>query len=126
MTNHENEEGPTEMSKTIAGTTENQLTVEQWLEIRKVAGLKIDAETAEVMWMYALTLDPYDVHPDLPEELRQVGREYFACSPGSDIWVWFGDLPDETQARLLEMHESKLRFPAGLLDFDTRFGPDIS
>ena len=28
----------------------DQLTVEQWLAIRKEAGLKIDPETAEVEW----------------------------------------------------------------------------
>ena len=65
-----------------------------WLASRKEAGLKIDPETAEVEWTYAQTLDPYGVYPELPEEYWQVGREYFARSPGSDVWVWFGDLPD--------------------------------
>ena len=45
MTNPENEERTTEMSKTITVTTEDQLTVEQWLDIRKEAGLRIDPET---------------------------------------------------------------------------------
>ena len=45
-----------------------------WLAIRKEAGLKIDPETAEVEWIYALTLDPYGVYPEMPEELQQVGR----------------------------------------------------
>ena len=35
--------------------------------------------------------------PDLPEELQQVGQEYFARQPGSDIWVHFGDLPDDVR-----------------------------
>ena len=52
--------------------------VEQWLAIRKEAGLTIDPETAEVCWIYAQTGDPYGVYPDLPEERQQVGREYFA------------------------------------------------
>ena len=43
------------------------------------------------------TLDPYGVYPDLPEECQQVGREYFARSTGSDIWVHFHDLPEETR-----------------------------
>ena len=77
-----------------------ELGVKQWLAIRKEAGLKIDPETAEVDWKYAQTLDPYGIDPDLPEELRQVGREYFARSPGSDIWVHFGDLPEETRDAL--------------------------
>ena len=71
--------------------------VEQWLAIRKEAGLKINPKTAEVEWRYAQTLDPYGVYPDLPEECQQVGREYFARSPGSDIWVHFHDLPEETR-----------------------------
>ena len=35
---------------------------EQWLAIRREAGLKIDPETAEVDWTYGQTLDPYGVH----------------------------------------------------------------
>jgi hypothetical protein len=65
---------------------------------------------------YAQTLDPYGVYPDLPEEWQQVGREYFARSPGSDIWVCFDDLPKKTRDALWERHNSKLAFPAGLED----------
>ena len=54
-------------------------------------------KATEVEWRYAQTLDPYGVYPDLPEECQQVGREYFARSPGSDIWVHFHDLPEETR-----------------------------
>jgi hypothetical protein len=60
----------------------DEMTVEQWLATRKEAGLKIDPETAEAHWTYAQTLDPYGVYPDLPDECWQVGREYFARSPG--------------------------------------------
>ena len=87
-----------------------------WLASRKEAGLKIDPETAEVEWTYAQTLDPYGVYHDLPEEYWQVGREYFARSPGSDVWVWLGDLPDAIRSALWEKHKSKLAFPAGLFD----------
>jgi hypothetical protein len=89
-----------------------KLNVEEWLAIRKQEGLKIDAGTAEVTWHYAQTLDPYGVCPDLPEECQCIGREYFARSPGSDIWVHFGDLPDEVREALWQRDESK--FPAGL------------
>jgi len=58
--------------------------IENWLAIRKEAGLQIDPETAEVDWDYALALDPYYVGYEIPEEYQQVGREYFARSPGSD------------------------------------------
>ena len=90
-----------------------------WRAIRKEAGLKIDPETAEVTWIYGLTLDPYGVYPDLPEELQQVGREYFARSPGSDVWVKFGDLPEATRDALWKKPRS---FAAGLpLWIGTRF-----
>ena len=52
--------------------------------------------------------------PKIPAELYQTGREYFARSPGSDIWVWFGDLPNATRDTLWEKHKAKLAFPAGL------------
>jgi hypothetical protein len=77
-----------------------ELTVEQWLEIRKKAGKEIDPDTAEVKWWYAQTVDPYGVNPDLPDECWQVGREFFACAPGSNIWVRFGDLTEEARAAL--------------------------
>jgi hypothetical protein len=90
------------------------MKIKKWLAIRKKAGRKIDPETAEVDWIYAQTLDPYGVYPELPEELQQVGREYFARSPGSDIWVLFADLPTATADALWEKHKHKLAFPAGL------------
>ena len=91
----------------------------EFRRVRREAGLKIDPSTAEVDWDYAQTFDSYDLDPDLPEELQQVGREYFARSPGSDIWVHFGDLPQATREALWQMHKHKLAFPAGL--FDSRF-----
>ena len=71
-----------------------------FLAARKEAGLKIDPATAEVDWSYEQTLDPYGIDPDLAKELYQVGRQYFARAPGSDIWVCFHDLPDETREAL--------------------------
>lgn len=89
--------------------TEDKLTLEEWLAIRKEAAFRIDPETAEVDWDYA-----YGVDQDLPEEYRVVGREYFARSPGSSVWVWFGDLPSEVSEKLWAKHRAKLAFPAGL------------
>jgi hypothetical protein len=67
------------------------------MEERRAAGLLIDPSTAEIHWHYTQILDPYgDGLPLLPEE-EQVGRDYFARAPDSDIWVWFGDLPDATR-----------------------------
>jgi hypothetical protein len=92
----------------------NQAEVQQWLATRKEAGVRIDSETAEVEWTYEELSDPYGIKPLPPEEARQIGRAYFARSPGSDIWVWFGDLPDTTRRVLWEKHKSELAFPAGL------------
>jgi hypothetical protein len=77
-----------------------KVTMEYLNALRKVVGLTIDPANAEVEWTYAHTLDPYGDDPDLPEEYQQVGREHFARSPGSDIWIHFGDLPNATRDAL--------------------------
>jgi hypothetical protein len=93
--------------------TEN-MSVEEWLAIRKGEALKIDPATAEVDWSYEQVLDPYGVCPNLPEDCECVGREYWARRPSSDIWVVFGDLPEKTREALWDRHKHKLAFPAGL------------
>ena len=80
--------------------TKMDAAAEEWLAARKRDGQSIDPESAEVTWWYALTLDPYGIYPDLPEEYRQVGREYFAGAPNGDVWVHFSDLPDATREAL--------------------------
>ena len=70
--------------------------VQEFLSVRKEAGLKIDPATAEVDWEWGQPADPYGIRTDLSEEAQQVGRVNFARSPGGDIWVSFGDLPDAT------------------------------
>jgi hypothetical protein len=102
MTNDEDTVRRLDPSETSSGMISEQITDEQWLAIRREAGLRIDPETAEVLWEYAQTFDPYGVNPGLPEQCQQVGREYSAGSPGSDIWTWFGDLPDATRTALWE------------------------
>ena len=76
----------------------DDMTVEQWLAIRKEAARQIDPETAEVMWHYVRIGDPYGLYP-LPEDYN-IGRGYFARSPGSDVWVSFYDLPKATAEAL--------------------------
>ena len=99
-----------------------ELTVEEWRAIRKEEGAKIDPTTAEVYWCHALVLDPYGIHPELPEECQQIGRTYFARSPGSDIWVEFGDLPEATCEALRNRDEAQSAFSAGFaLDEDVPF-----
>jgi hypothetical protein len=100
-----------------AAYSSKQTEIEEWLAIRKAEALKIDPDTAEVDWEYRQTFDPYGVYPELPDEYQQVGREYFARAPGSEVWVGFGDLPEETRDRLWARHGRKLAFPAGLEGF---------
>jgi hypothetical protein len=80
-----------------------------WLAARKEAGLHIDPETAEVTGNYGQILDPYGVEPYLPAECQQGGWDYFARAPGSNVWVWFGDLPDATRAILDAKDPSRRR-----------------
>ena len=94
------------MSEGNVNKTVDELTIEQWLQIRMEEGQKIDPNIAEVMCDRVYVADPYDVDPDLPEECKCSGQAYFARSPDSDIWVWFGDLPDETARRLRERADS--------------------
>ena len=65
-------------------------------------GHRIDPATARVFFLYAKTMDPYGDDPDLPEEMQQVGREYFAVDPANGIAVALFDLPDETRDALEE------------------------
>ena len=73
-------------------------TRKQWLAVRKEAGLKIDPETAEVSSEHGSVRDPYGLY-DLTDEEDNIGRNYFARSPGS-VWVSFHDLPDAVRDRL--------------------------
>jgi len=110
-----NEKKPmTDVSQTAKEVPTVEVTVEYLRMLRKEIGLHIDPETAEVWWEYAQTLDPYGDGLDIPEEYQQVGREYFARSPGSEAWIDFGDLPTAIRNALWEKHKSKLAFPAGL------------
>src|SRR5438093_9911958 len=70
--------------------------------LRQAVGLQIEPETAEVEWIYAQTLDPYGDYPDLPDEYDQVGSEYIARYSGSDVCIYFGDLPEATRTKLWE------------------------
>jgi hypothetical protein len=104
----------TDLSQTAKDVRTVVVTQEYLDALRKEVGLHIDPMTAEVEWIYAQTLDPYGDDRDLPEEYQQVGREYFARSPGSNVWICFCDLPEATQNILWKKHTSKLAFPAGL------------
>jgi len=110
-TKNNNTETATAAPEAVETAESADQTKEEWLAIRKDAGRRIDPETADVMWEWGYTLDPYGIDPELPEELQQLGRVYFARSPGSDIWVCFYDLPSATSDALWKKHGAKLSFP---------------
>jgi hypothetical protein len=84
----------------------NDAEIEQFYARMKAEGLKIDPATAEVCWSSEYELDPYRIHPDLPEEFRCVGRTWFARNPDSEIWVDCGDIPEATREALERREES--------------------
>src|SRR5262249_18081151 len=92
-----------------------EVSVKYLSELRKAAGLGINAETAEVMWSYAEMADPYGDCPSVPAECSSVGREYFARAPGTEVWIDFGDLPQATVDVLWEKYRRKMTFPYGPL-----------
>ena len=83
-----------------------ELTVDQWLAIRKAEGKRIDARTAEVDCSYAPIVDPYGVMGDI-EGSDCIVRTHFARNPWSEIWVCFDDLPKETRDALREKIEAR-------------------
>ena len=80
--------------------TKATVSLEQLDAIRKEAGRRIHPETADVYWRFVYLHDPYGDGLEIPEEYRCVGRAWFACSPGIDIWVWIDDLPKTTRDAL--------------------------
>ena len=101
------------MATDLKERTVDGIRVDYLDALRKAAGLQIP-ETAEVCWRYAQMEDPYGDGIHIPEECDQVGREYFARIPGTNVWILFRDLPDATADALFEKHKAKLMFPAGL------------
>jgi hypothetical protein len=91
----------------------SDISNEEFLAIRKAAGLKIDPRTAAVTWCYADIVDPYGIGECVGDQ-GCVRREYYARAPGCDIWVAFPDLPQETRDALWKAHKHELAFPAGL------------
>jgi hypothetical protein len=84
-------------------------SVKQWLAIRKEEAPKIDPATAEVACWYAQMIDPYGLlDPDsIDPQYWGWQREWFARRPGSDIWVLFDDLPEETWDALRSVMRAK-------------------
>jgi hypothetical protein len=81
---------------------DNSAVTNARLAIRKAEALKIDPETADVIWDWGYIGDPYGVEQDVPEEYKCIGRLYFARAPGSDVWVSYYDLPAEIVRKMPE------------------------
>jgi hypothetical protein len=104
-----------------AETTEQdgyvRIKVQHFYALMELAGQQIDPATCEVDWTWAETNDAYGVHPHLllPSELGAPNRQYFACNPGSDIWVSFDELPDATLKALRHRMQSDFTIEKGRL-----------
>jgi hypothetical protein len=107
-------------NQTDTESTERTVTIDAkyFYALMRIVGQQIDPATCEVDWTYAQTLDPYGVHPDLPEEAQQVGREHFARNPGSDIWVSFHDLPEVTLNALRHKEQPSFTVKDGRLHWN--------
>jgi hypothetical protein len=86
---------------------------EVFLSRKREAGRKIDPETAEIEWFHGQSLDPYHLGIEIPDEMWQIERHYFARAPGSDEWVDFGDLPDETREALWRRENARIEAAGG-------------
>ena len=76
------------------------IRAEIWHALLKIVGRQIDPERAEVSCIYGQIVDPYGVYHNLADECACIGRLYFARSPGSELWIEFGDLPEATREAL--------------------------
>jgi hypothetical protein len=92
-------------------STEEVLEIKEWLETRRLEGQKIDPETAEVIFLCTPVLDPYELSAIVRERYGCVGRSWFARARGSEIWVWFGDLPQQTKERLANRRYGAFALP---------------
>src|SRR5262249_30700496 len=75
--------------------TMTKAEIAEYVAQRKQAGLLIDPETAEVEWWRANEQDPYAIGED-PEEMGCSNKCHFVRAPGSDMWIYLGDLPEAT------------------------------
>jgi hypothetical protein len=90
----------------IRAIVEHMRKQDQWLAKRKEAAKLIDPSIAEITSDIAQLVDPYELIEEVPPEADCVGRVYFVRNPGSDIWVWDGDLPEAIRTALWERLKS--------------------
>src|SRR5262249_61151626 len=75
--------------------TMTKAEIAEYVAQRKQAGLLIDPETAEVEWWRANEQDPYPIGEG-PGEMGCSNKSHFVRAPGSDMWIYLGDLPEAT------------------------------
>jgi hypothetical protein len=83
--------------------SEQKLTVEQFIQDRRAAGLEIDVETCEIGCWYALDFDPYGIGADGADPYAEMGgssRNFFVQSQESNGWVGECDLPEASAKAL--------------------------
>ena len=78
--------------------------VEEWLAIRKREPSRLIPRLPRLRGVTLKPWIPTKSIPTFPKEYQCVGRKSSVRRPGNDIWVWFGDLPNETLKRLREKH----------------------
>jgi hypothetical protein len=99
------------------------MPVKQWLQCRERAALDIDPATAKIARSDGWIVDPYGVYPEVPERYSHWVEHHFVCSPDSNVWVWFDDLPKTTSRALnkrmdTEEAEAKSRKKSDDEDYD--------
>jgi hypothetical protein len=93
----------------------------EWLASRKEIGRCIDPEAVDVIWQFACVLDPYGLCKCFPDNLKLIGREYFASSSDQEDWVSFDDLPPRTRDRLWQRMRAGHFDTNGVDDFNRMF-----
>jgi len=84
----------------------NGVSANHFLESRKEAALKINSATALIARTRGVyRMDPYGVYSNIPDLCKDVYNDYYACAPGSTIWVYSQDLPEETRRALEKQHK---------------------
>ena len=71
---------------------------EDFVALAKQTGSKIDPKTAEIIWGYENRVDPYGIAPKAADGSRET--LFYVYAPRSKIWVWIGDLPNQTRQAL--------------------------
>jgi hypothetical protein len=91
----------------------SEFDVEKWLAVRKEAGLKINSEAAEVIWVYAQTLDPMGSIQTCP---RNVNRSAVNISLGPRK-ATFGSASRTSRSKLTTLFGTSI-------SLNWRFQPD--